>query len=156
MTLCLHSWPQSASPEGAKSHWGATFFCPQILMYPFLCHFSRIWDLFLLNRNPYFSNFSNKNATSFETEIFLSFSGNIKFGRLQNCNPQGERLLNGSVAVQPSGTSQIQIRAIMDRSHNVKSVTVPQPTRVCLTPGALLTYRKPGRSICFCIYIISQ
>lgn len=156
MTPCLHSWPQSTIPGGSKSHWGATAFRSKILMYHFLCHFSRIWDLFLPNRNRYFSNFLSKNAPSCETEISLCFSGNKESERLQNCNPQRERLLNGDAAVQPSGNLQIQIRAIMDRSYNAKSVTVPQPTRMRLTPGALLTYRKPGRGICFCICIISQ
>ena len=36
-------------------------------------------------------------------------------------------------------------RAIRDRYHNAKSVTIPQPTRVRQTTGALLSDRKPGR-----------
>ena len=59
-------------------------------------------------------------------------------------------------AVQPSSNLQIQIHAIMDRYHNAKSVTIPLPTRVRQTIGALLSDRKPGRNICFCEYIVSQ
>ena len=51
---------------------------------------------------------------------------------------------------------QIQIHAIKDRYHNAKSVTIPLPTRVRQTIGALLSDRKPGRNICFCEYIISR
>ena len=50
---------------------------------------------------------------------------------------------------------QIQIHAIKDRYHNAKSVTIPLPTRVRQTIGALLSDREPGRNICFCEYIIS-
>ena len=59
-------------------------------------------------------------------------------------------------AVQPSGNLQIQIHAIKDRYHNAKSVTIPLPTRVRQTIGALLSDREPGRNICFCEYIISR
>ena len=51
---------------------------------------------------------------------------------------------------------QIQIHAIKDRYHNAKSVTIPLPTLVRQTIGALLSDRKPGRNICFCEYIVSQ
>ena len=45
---------------------------------------------------------------------------------------------------QPSGM-RIQLACtIMDRYHNAKSVTIPLPTRVRQTPGALPTDRKPG------------
>lgn len=45
---------------------------------------------------------------------------------------------------QPSGMHIQLACTIMDRYHNAKSVTIPLPTRVRQTSGALPTDRKPG------------
>ena len=56
----------------------------------------------------------------------------------------GESSHPRSKVQQPSGIYILLACTIMDRYNNAKSVTIPQPTRVRQTTGALLSDRKPG------------
>ena len=56
----------------------------------------------------------------------------------------GETSHPRSKVQQPSGIYILLACTIMDRYNNAKSVTIPQPTRVRQTTGALLSDRKPG------------